>query len=63
MPSKSDIKTKLINKVKYLSIFSTSYYMIKIPYGGEKTQNVLICKVGRYTEEYKDGEMSVYLVE
>lgn len=37
MPSKSEIKTKLINKVKYLSIFFfTSYYMIKIPYGGEK---------------------------
>lgn len=63
MPSKSEIKTKLINKVKYLSIF---FYLIlhdKDPIWRGKTQNGLICKVERYREEYKDGEMSVSLVE
>lgn len=60
IPSKSEIKTKFTNRVRYPNLF---FYLIlhnKIHVEGEKTQNAHICKVGRYREEYKEGKLAKF---
>lgn len=59
IPSKSEIKTKFTKRMRCPNLF---FYLIlhKIHVEGGKTQNVHICKVGRYREKYKEGKLAKF---
>lgn len=67
MPSKSQIKIKLTNRVKHLNLFFYFILHNKVSWrGGVRGRyrpNVYIQKVGRYRKNIREKNGRVYLVE